>query len=70
MFSHEKLDTEGLLIARNLQVEVGIIRVQAKAVFLAALRLAFLKTSGKSPITLEEGITLKLNGQLKLKRIN
>jgi hypothetical protein len=36
--------------------------------FLAVLRLAFLKTSGKSPITLEEGIILKLNGQLKFEK--
>ncbi len=66
MLELEKLNIQGLILAYNRQVEIGIIGSYTQAVFIAALRLAFLKITGKSPITLEEGIVIKLNGHIKI----
>lgn len=62
---YSEVSNNELIKTYNGSVKTGIVGVHAQALFLIALRKAFLERFGKSPVTVEDKIIIGLSGKIR-----
>lgn len=62
----EGVSSDELVNRYNKEVDVGIVGVYAQGIFLAALRIAFVKQFKQSPILVQDNLIISLTDKVKI----
>ena len=63
----EGVSSDELVRRYNKEVDTGIVGVYAQGIFLAALRIAFIKKFKQSPILIKDNVIIRLTDKVKIK---